>query len=76
MCIDTVDIQHITYTINTMYTMYVYNLLYIVFRSSGIDLSHPFIATCGSGITASLLAFAAYTCGQQHVAVYDVSQIT
>ncbi|XP_065832485.1 3-mercaptopyruvate sulfurtransferase-like isoform X2 [Oscarella lobularis] len=42
-----------------------------VFDSAGISLSKPMIATCGSGITACLIAFAAFVCNQENVAVYD-----
>lgn len=44
-----------------------------VFQLAGVDLSQPFIATCGSGVTAALLALSAYTCGQKDVSIYDGS---
>lgn len=43
------------------------------FIQAGIDLECPIIATCGSGITASVLALALYTIGRTSVAVYDGS---
>ena len=45
--------------------------MYIVFENAGIDLSQPLVASCGSGVTASILAFAAYML-HKDVPVYDV----
>lgn len=42
------------------------------FDSAGIDLAKPLVTTCGSGITASALAFGAHLLGS-HAAVYDGS---
>tara|TARA_Y100000588_G_C14258788_1_gene926671 strand:+ start:2507 stop:3361 length:855 start_codon:yes stop_codon:yes gene_type:complete len=41
--------------------------------SRGIDIKQPIVTTCGSGISASLLALALYICGHNAVAVYDGS---
>jgi thiosulfate/3-mercaptopyruvate sulfurtransferase len=43
-----------------------------VFEESGIDLAHPLITTCGSGITAAILAFGAHLLGNE-AALYDGS---
>lgn len=43
------------------------------FQAAGIDLSRPLIASCGSGVTACVLAFGAYLNGAENVAVYDGS---
>ena len=40
------------------------------FEGAGIDLSRPLVTTCGSGITASVLAFGAHLLGNE-AAVYD-----
>lgn len=48
-------------------------LLKKMFAENGVDLSRPFTATCGSGITASVLAFAAHQCDVRDVSVYDGS---
>jgi thiosulfate/3-mercaptopyruvate sulfurtransferase len=40
---------------------------------SGVDLSKPVVTTCGSGITASVLALALHQVGRPDVAVYDGS---
>ena len=42
------------------------------FTDAGVDLARPTIATCGSGITASVLAFGAHLLGAD-VPVYDGS---
>ncbi len=43
------------------------------FAAAGIDVAKPVVTTCGSGITASALAFALYLLGHTNVAVYDGS---
>ncbi|HEX8382738.1 MAG TPA: sulfurtransferase [Sphingomonas sp.] len=42
------------------------------FEGAGIDLAKPLVTTCGSGITASVLAFGAHLLGNE-AAVYDGS---
>ena len=44
-----------------------------IFADAGIDPSAPVIATCGSGVTASILSFALAVLGQTNAAVYDGS---
>ncbi|HEY9079998.1 3-mercaptopyruvate sulfurtransferase [Magnetovibrio sp.] len=39
----------------------------------GIDMNKPAVATCGSGVTACVVAFALYLLGKEDVAVYDGS---
>lgn len=43
-----------------------------VYADAGIDLSKPVVATCGSGITAAVLAFGAHLLGA-NAALYDGS---
>ena len=43
------------------------------FEQAGIDLDKPLVTTCGSGMTASVLAFGAHLLGNDDVAVYDGS---
>ena len=43
------------------------------FTAAGIDLSKPIIATCGSGMTAAVVAFGAHLLGKDDVALYDGS---
>jgi len=43
------------------------------FDAAGVDFTRPVTTTCGSGITASVLAFALHVLGHRHVAVYDGS---
>ncbi|MET4807269.1 3-mercaptopyruvate sulfurtransferase [Limibacillus sp. MBR-115] len=42
-------------------------------EKAGIDLSKPIVTTCGSGITASVLALALHEIGHKDFAVYDGS---
>ena len=44
-----------------------------LFDAAGIDLGKPLVATCGSGITAPVLAFGAALLGKPNVAIYDGS---
>ena len=43
------------------------------FAAAGIDLAKPITTTCGSGVTASVLALGLALCGRPDVAVYDGS---
>jgi thiosulfate/3-mercaptopyruvate sulfurtransferase len=43
------------------------------FAEAGADPEHPFIATCGSGVTANNLIFAARLLGNRDVRLYDGS---
>lgn len=43
------------------------------FDAAGIDWNKPMITTCGSGITAAVLLFAAALLGKEDVALYDGS---
>ncbi|XP_014845858.1 PREDICTED: 3-mercaptopyruvate sulfurtransferase-like [Poecilia mexicana] len=42
-----------------------------LFVRAGVDLSRPVCVSCGSGVTACVLALAAYKCGHPEVSVYD-----
>ena len=42
-------------------------------KTVGIDVSRPVVTTCGSGVTASMLALALAVLGQTNAAVYDGS---
>ena len=44
-----------------------------IFDSAGIDPARPFIASCGSGVTATSLIFAAHLLGSEGAALYDGS---
>lgn len=43
------------------------------FDAAGLDLSRPITASCGSGVTACVIALAAFLIGKTDVAVYDGS---
>ncbi len=44
-----------------------------IFQCAGTDLTRPVIATCGSGVTASVLLFALHLIGKHDTALYDGS---
>ena len=44
-----------------------------LFEKAGIDLHRPIVTSCGSGVTACILALAVHELGQPRVAVYDGS---
>ena len=44
-----------------------------LFRRAGVDLTKPVVTSCGSGITASVLALALAEIGHRKTAVYDGS---
>jgi thiosulfate/3-mercaptopyruvate sulfurtransferase len=43
------------------------------FAEAGIDPARPLVTTCGSGVTAAVLLFAAHLIGKDDVALYDGS---
>ena len=43
------------------------------FEAAGLDMSRPVVTTCGSGITAGILALGLELAGHKQVAVYDGS---
>jgi thiosulfate/3-mercaptopyruvate sulfurtransferase len=44
-----------------------------VFDAAGVDIDKPIVSTCGSGITASVVALALARLGKPRSAVYDGS---
>jgi thiosulfate/3-mercaptopyruvate sulfurtransferase len=44
-----------------------------IFAATGIDPTRPFVASCGSGVTANSLIFAAWLLGNRKVQLYDGS---
>jgi len=44
-----------------------------LFQRAGVDFAKPVITSCGSGVTACILALGLYECGRKDVAVYDGS---
>ena len=72
---------HIPGSINVPYTA-LYNAdgtfksaaeLRAVFTSAGVDLSRPVVTSCGSGVTACVVAFGMHLIGKEDVALYDGS---
>ncbi|MGI8943373.1 MAG: sulfurtransferase [Qipengyuania sp.] len=43
------------------------------FDAAGVDFAKPVVASCGSGVTACVLLFAAHMIGQRNTALYDGS---
>jgi thiosulfate/3-mercaptopyruvate sulfurtransferase len=43
------------------------------FEAAGVDPAKPLVTTCGSGVTASVLLFAAALIGRDDIALYDGS---
>ena len=43
------------------------------FKAAGVDVRKPVVTTCGSGVTASVLALALARLGYDRTAVYDGS---
>lgn len=43
------------------------------FAAAGVDMARPLVTTCGSGVTASVLLFAAHLAGKRDVRLYDGS---
>jgi thiosulfate/3-mercaptopyruvate sulfurtransferase len=44
-----------------------------IFKSAGVDIGRPVVASCGSGVTAGVVAFALAQLGHPDAAVYDGS---
>ncbi|GAB5434988.1 3-mercaptopyruvate sulfurtransferase [Falsiruegeria mediterranea] len=44
-----------------------------IFEAAGVDLSKPAITTCGSGVTAAILALALHRLGKSDYSLYDGS---
>jgi thiosulfate/3-mercaptopyruvate sulfurtransferase len=43
------------------------------FRAAGVDPYRPVVATCGTGVTAAVLALGLFRLGNESAAVYDGS---
>lgn len=44
-----------------------------LFDEAGVDLNRPVVASCGSGVTACVIAMAGFLIGKEDIAVYDGS---
>jgi thiosulfate/3-mercaptopyruvate sulfurtransferase len=45
------------------------------FTAAGVDVARPVVATCGSGVTACVIALALACLGEEQCAVYDGSWV-
>jgi thiosulfate/3-mercaptopyruvate sulfurtransferase len=43
------------------------------FEAAGVDMGRPVVTTCGSGVTAAVLALGLHIAGHKNVALYDGS---
>lgn len=64
---------HYATLLNTDGTMKGAQDLRAVFEAAEINVTHPTITTCGSGVTAAILMLALTRLGNPHVALYDGS---
>jgi thiosulfate/3-mercaptopyruvate sulfurtransferase len=62
-----------TETLNADGTMKGAEALRALFEEAGVDLSKPIVNSCGSGVTACVLALAQMRAGARRSAVYDGS---
>jgi thiosulfate/3-mercaptopyruvate sulfurtransferase len=62
-----------TELINSDGTLKPADQLKAAFEQAGVDLAKPVVTTCGSGVSASVLALALARLGREDVAVYDGS---
>ena len=44
-----------------------------IFAAKGVDLKQPITTTCGSGVTAAVIALGLEVAGAKHVSLYDGS---
>ncbi len=49
------------------------NAIATIFKDRGVDMAKPAIITCGSGVTACVVAFAMHILGKEDAAIYDGS---
>lgn len=64
---------HYTELFNADGTFKTGDALKAAFEGAGVDLGKPVVTTCGSGVTACVLAFGLYLLGHKNVSVYDGS---
>lgn len=62
-----------TELLNADHTMKSMDEMRRIFEAAGVDLSRPIITSCGSGVTACVLALALERCGHDAWALYDGS---
>lgn len=59
--------------VNSDGTMKSHNELVRLFDDAGVDLKRPIVATCGSGVSACILALGLAVLGRDQTAIYDGS---
>ena len=68
------EIRNGTFAMCTCGMLLVQVVLLSVFKNAGVDLSAPILSTCGSGITAAILTFAAHLINKE-MPLYDVTSV-
>ncbi len=68
-----INIPYAGLTDSTQTTLCSQQTLQSLFEQSSLNLSKPMVTTCGSGVSAAVLALALYQLGLKDIAVYDGS---
>ena len=67
------NIPYASLTCTEQQTLLTEQALQALFEEAKVNLSHPIVSTCGSGVSAAVLALALYQLGLKQVPVYDAS---
>lgn len=68
-----INIPYASLTDSEQQTLLPKQKLQIIFDDAHVNLSHPIVTTCGSGVSAAVLALALYQIGLADIPVYDGS---
>ena len=70
---NSINIPYVSLTDCEQQTLLSSQQLLILFENASLDLSKPLLTTCGSGVSAAVLALALYQIGLTEIPVYDGS---
>ncbi|MDP7537806.1 MAG: rhodanese-like domain-containing protein [Methylococcales bacterium] len=70
---DSINVPYADLTDSTQRTLLSNKTLHSLFEQAHINLSNPIVITCGSGVSAAVLALALYQIGFKNIPVYDGS---
>ncbi len=68
-----INIPYAGLTDSTQTTLFANQTLQTIFARGPINLANPMVMTCGSGVSAAVLALALYQIGLRDIPVYDAS---
>ncbi len=68
-----INIPYASLTSKSQHTLLANQQLLALFEEAGINLSQSIITSCGSGVSAAVLALALYQIGVPEVPIYDGS---